>query len=570
MHNGNITEILWKNSLENKVRSYGYDYDNLNRLLKAESIKGENEVLNAHNEEVTGYDKNGNILGIIRSGSQDLSSNPVWIDNLVYDYQTNSNKLLSVTDTTTEPKGFKDGNSSGNDYNYDSNDNLVQDLNKGITKITYNDLNLPTELLWNASKKINYLYDASGVKLRKVVIDGTQITTTDYSGGFQYKKNGSNEPIELQFFPTAEGYVNVTENNTFNYVYNYTDHLGNVRLSYQKDTNGLKILEENNYYPYGLKHSGYNNTNLANSNYNYKYNGKELQTDLDINLYDYGARNYDPAIGRWMNIDPLAEKMRRHSPYNYAFNNPVYFIDPDGMAPEGGSDNEDPNCGTCRRKESAAQKTYRLYYQEKAELANALTGGGLSSEKSDKEVDAYSLFYQFAWGTGKSERNFDENSKMGKEFLKIDEIKNGIEKLVDDNINSGNIIRDVSRNNPKKFNTGSSWLDDKIYMADALSTIVSNPTSTFHGSFNASAKITNVDHGYFIDTYTINISSTDYMGATSATRAKPVNGKYTGEAVIPNNYYGPNGYMRTIKVNYNLTTTVTRPAIGRQISNFMK
>lgn len=91
-----------------------------------------------------------------------------------------------------------------------------------------------------------------------------------------------------------------------------------------------QIIEESNYYPFGLKHKGYNANNLQPS-YKYKYNGKELQEELGLNMYDYGARNYDPALGRWMNIDPKAETSRRFSPYTYALNNPVYFIDPDGM-----------------------------------------------------------------------------------------------------------------------------------------------------------------------------------------------------------------------------------------------
>ncbi len=180
-------------------------------------------------------------------------------------------------------------------------------------------------------------------------------TNTEYMDGFQYTDG------VLDFFPHAEGYVKATpaglggnSTYTFNYVFNYTDHLGNIRLKYTEhpQTGETKILEENHYYPYGLTHNGYNGqhsvvgigdmssyitivpvTPLLADSYKYKFGGKEIQTEFDINTYDFGARNYDPALGRWMNIDPLAEAMRRHSPYNYAFDNPIFFIDPDGMIP---------------------------------------------------------------------------------------------------------------------------------------------------------------------------------------------------------------------------------------------
>ncbi|WP_163408928.1 RHS repeat domain-containing protein [Flavobacterium ajazii] len=167
-----------------------------------------------------------------------------------------------------------------------------------------------------------YVYDASGQKVSKNVIkcefqDRQQVTLVNNTAQYIY------EDGVLKFISQPEGY-SVYNNGVFDYIYQYKDHLGNVRLSYgDADKNGsvniAEIVEENNYYPYGLKHKGYNSVSTStNPALKYKYSGKELQDELWLNLYYYGTRNYDPALGRWINIAPLIDKMRRFSPYNYA------------------------------------------------------------------------------------------------------------------------------------------------------------------------------------------------------------------------------------------------------------
>ncbi|UOY06612.1 hypothetical protein L0P88_22150 [Muricauda sp. SCSIO 64092] len=258
------------------------------------------------------------------------------MDDLVYTYGS-GNKPTKVLDNGNKTYGFKDGNTDGHDYWYDANGNMVRDLNKGIGTasvdgIGYNHLDLPTEVKFDNSsaKKITYIYDALGTKLKKMTYSNGVSTTTDYAGNYVYENNA------LQFFSHPEGYVMPNSSGGYDYVYQYRDHLGNVRLSYTDNNGTLEIVEENNYYPFGLKHKGYNSNISALGNsvaQRWKFGGKEFDEGHDLNTYDFGARNYMPDIGRWGNMDPLAEFMRNQSPFNFGFNNPIYFSDYAGTIP---------------------------------------------------------------------------------------------------------------------------------------------------------------------------------------------------------------------------------------------
>jgi RHS repeat-associated protein len=410
LYNGNISETYWRSDADNIKRKYAYQYDALNRMTSAVYEKPEQNISGAYNEMVK-YSKNGNITWLLRTGDMDDELVHPEIDELNYAYDENSNRLLNVEDDSLNPSGFKDDANTGQnppeDYEYDSLGNLVKDENKNITQITYNHLNLPVNILFSNGNTIAYLYDAAGGKLKKTVTDAieTTIEATDYVDGYHYIGG------ELRYLPHAEGYVNVynrDDETFFNYVYNYTDHLGNIRVSWAKDPqeNVLKILQENNYYPYGLRHRNYNFeekdfedlettpgeviiqqiSDEHSFAYQQKYNGKEWQQEFGLNVTAMDFRQYDNALGRFNSIDPLSEFYEDTSPFAFCLNNPVFFADPTGLCPEC----PDPN----KAKEgqhfvSAGGATYTFtdgqWTQEGGELSEIVLVGKKKEKKEDQE-----------------------------------------------------------------------------------------------------------------------------------------------------------------------------------------
>jgi len=319
-YNGNISALTWNTPSKTEALSpaykqgYGFTYDPINRLTA--SVYGDSTnfatSVGANNESYT-YDLNGNIKSLAR-----YRKGTGLIDNLTYTYKnSNISNLLDKVEDASGTIGFVNGVNTTNEYSFDGNGNLKADLNKGYTSILYNYLNLPKRVgTATAGQYISYIYDAVGSKLAKI---GTTGTYTYYAGGFVY--NGSS----LSYIIHEEGHLEPSGA----YKYYLKDHLGSVRLVVNTTGTGGTIEQQTDYYPFGMTIAEYNGSVI-----DYRYNGKELQDDLingkKLDWYDYGARFYDPQIGRWHVVDPLATKYYQLSSYCYVANNPLKYIDSDG------------------------------------------------------------------------------------------------------------------------------------------------------------------------------------------------------------------------------------------------
>lgn len=347
---GNIAAQRWV-SLGSKNRVYKYGYDGLNRLSNSvygEGVNGSTAILYGF-DETLGFDRNGNILSLKRNGvNRTMVTNTITgekievlrgtvTDNLTYAYR--GNQMLKVSDSAPAllydgANDFSDGANADVEYVYDKNGNMTADLNKKISRIVYNQLNLPDSVFFD-KKFICTRYDATGVKLSQTVplelavdpipmaaasgFDPGEVLpvmgqTTDYVGSYIYKKG------KLSRIQIPEGYISVVDGK-FEYFFNQTDYQGNIRAV--TDAKGA-VIEHNDYYPFGML---FGTSVGKDSKQPFKFGGKEYISAKGFNTYDFGARGMDGSNPRWPSMDKFAEMYYSISPYAYCANNPTRYVD---------------------------------------------------------------------------------------------------------------------------------------------------------------------------------------------------------------------------------------------------
>lgn len=375
-HNGNISGIIWNEGATSDIKTYSYDY--LDRLT-------ESYTPSAKYNTSYSYDNRGNFNSVTRK------KGGLQIDSLSYNYNpSDPNELFNIDDHALgDPdEGYYQDTIAN--YLYDGNGNMTRDPQKGITMV-YNHLDLPDTIFWDDGRRIIMSYLSDGTLIRRTSIKDDIIKVQDYIGGIEYlegypyivhhaagrvinhglekylnylyldheqsadgvfraarsiESEGlimddhtqyyAGQEIELhggfEVLGSAEFTADIDTVSSYaadwQYEYDITDHLGNVRIVFSGvDSSNLTIEQTTNYFPYGGQ---YNNTSKSGLKSNYLYNGIEKVSDFGLDWDMARYRSLDGSIGRWGQVDPKAEALVAYSPYAAMNNNPISFTDPDG------------------------------------------------------------------------------------------------------------------------------------------------------------------------------------------------------------------------------------------------
>lgn len=288
-YNGNISALKWKGpgaSGTANQRSYKYGYDKSDKLETAtfqahDGSGGSSPWTNETNtlDESMSYDHNGNMVSLARkrnNRSLGGTNTAATVDNLSYGYTTNTNILVSVQDTDTAG-WFKNPVTTSSEYAHNVDGSLIRDDNKGISSITYNFLGKPQVVNFTGGTKVEYVYDAAGIKLTMKKWTGATLdAVTNYSGGFVYE--GSTPA--MSYFSSPEGRV-VKNGSNFEYQYAIADHQGNTRVVFTSATPT----------PVSYTANMENSTNGDFSNYTNRVNFELYDhTDFSGSTYTYSQK----------------------------------------------------------------------------------------------------------------------------------------------------------------------------------------------------------------------------------------------------------------------------------------
>ncbi|WP_089912088.1 RHS repeat-associated core domain-containing protein [Chitinophaga rupis] len=387
VYNGNIAAISINIPKAGEPLLYTYKYDALNRLVGMDALHTMNVDANTWTPvaipdfgERISYDPNGNILRYKRNGSPALTGKPREMDSLTYHYEPGTNRLSAINDSVGAGNYDTDIDSQlpGN-YRYDAIGNMVFDSAADIANIEWNVYGKIRNITRKNGTTINYTYDAAGNRICKTVNgietwyvrDGNGSVMSVYVNGDNNINGGLLSQTEVHLYgssrigisnraidvldltiPQGPGLGNFERGRNVSFIrgnklFELSNHLGNVLVTVADSKKAMsvdgntvehyeaKVTSAQDYYPFGMLQPG-RNWNIEN--YRYGFNGKENDNEVkgEGNSLDFGARVYDPRVGRFLSADKFKKEAAGWTPYRFAFNNPMRVVDRDGNWEEDG------------------------------------------------------------------------------------------------------------------------------------------------------------------------------------------------------------------------------------------